>query len=243
MGLAALITGGTRGIGYAVAESLLANGYNVILTYSTDDNNALAVQSSLALKFPSVKTDILKADISDLQSIDVISDYIRSNDIFLNALILNAGITDRSSFSEMDMEGWKRVFDANVHFPVFLIQKLLLRFSEGASIVCTGSTMAVFPHSVSLAYGVTKSSIHSVVKNLVKFLSPLKIRINAVAPGFVDTEWQKTKPADIKASINSKIALDRFCEPEELAEVYLMLVKNSYINGEIVSVDGGYSYK
>lgn len=243
MSLHALITGGTRGIGFAVAESLLANGYNVILTYSTDEQNALAVQQKLNQKFPQTNTDVLKADISNLQSIEVISDYLISQNIFLNALILNAGITDRSSFEEMEIENWKRVFDANVHFPVFLIQKLLPRFTEGASIVCTGSTMAVFPHSVSLAYGVTKSSVHSLVKNLVKFLSPLKIRINAVAPGFVDTEWQKTKPAEIKASINSKIALGRFCGPEELAEVYLMLVKNDYLNGEIISVDGGYSYK
>ena len=67
--------------------------------------------------------------------------------------------------------------------------------------------------------------------------------VNAVAPGFVDTEWQKTKPAEIRRNIENKVSLGRFCDPEELAEVYRMLVENSYLNGEVIVVDGGYSYK
>jgi 3-oxoacyl-[acyl-carrier protein] reductase len=143
----------------------------------------------------------------------------------------------------MEMTTWMTVFNANVHFPVFLIQKIFPKFSAGASVIFTGSAMGIHPHSVSLVYGVTKSTIHALVKNLVKFLSPYHIRVNAVAPGFVDTEWQKTKPIEVKNSINSKIALGRFCNPVELAEVYFLLIDNRYLNGEIVVVDGGYSYK
>lgn len=238
----ALVTGGTRGIGYAVAELLIQNGFNVIITYSADSENAKKAVSQLETKSTLTATAV-RADISDLSSIGIISDYLHNQNIKLDALILNAGLTDRSSFTDIGIDAWQKVFTANVHYPLFLIQKLIPQFNANASVVCTGSTMAVFPHSVSLAYGVTKSAVHAMVKNLVKFLSPLDIRINAVAPGFVDTEWQKTKPAEIKASINSKIALGRFCEPSELAEIYLMLVQNAYLNGEIISVDGGYSYK
>ena len=103
--------------------------------------------------------------------------------------------------------------------------------------------MGIQPHSVSLAYGVTKSAVHALVKNMVKFLTPYELRVNAVAPGFVDTEWQKAKPAEIRKSIENKVSLGRFCDPEELAEVYKMLIENSYFNGEVVVVDGGYSYK
>ena len=77
----------------------------------------------------------------------------------------------------------------------------------------------------------------------MKFLSPKGIRVNAVAPGFVDTEWQKTKPAEIRRNIENKISLGRFCDPAELAEVYKLLIENSYLTGEILVVDGGYSYK
>jgi 3-oxoacyl-[acyl-carrier protein] reductase len=111
------------------------------------------------------------------------------------------------------------------------------------SVTFTGSLMGIEPHSVSLAYGVSKSAVHALVKNLVKFLLPYDIRVNAVAPGFVDTDWQKTKPVEIRKSIESKIAVGRFCAPEEIAEVFLMLIENHYFNGEIVVVDGGYLYK
>jgi 3-oxoacyl-[acyl-carrier protein] reductase len=103
--------------------------------------------------------------------------------------------------------------------------------------------MGIYPHSVSLAYGVTKSAVHALVKNLVKFLAPYGIRVNGVAPGFVDTEWQKEKPLEIRRSIEGKVSLGRFCEPEEIAEVYKMVIGNSYLTGEIIVVDGGYSYK
>lgn len=238
----ALITGGTKGIGLAVAEKLLQNGFDVILTYAADTQNADKVQAELSQKY-TAKISILRADCSDLDSIDLINSFLSTHNITLDSLILNAGMTDRSNFQNMEITTWMKVFNANVHFPVFLIQKIVGRFSVDASVVFTGSAMGIHPHSVSLAYGVTKATIHALVKNLVKFLSPYNIRINAVAPGFVDTEWQKTKPIEVKNSINSKIALGRFCNPAELAEVYFLLIDNHYLNGEIVVVDGGYSYK
>jgi Dehydrogenases with different specificities (related to short-chain alcohol dehydrogenases) len=103
--------------------------------------------------------------------------------------------------------------------------------------------MGIQPHSVSLAYGVTKASVHALVRNLVKFFTDKQIRVNAVAPGFVDTEWQKTKPAEIRENITRKVAAGRFCTPEELTDVYMMLIGNQYMNGEIVVCDGGYSYR
>ena len=74
-------------------------------------------------------------------------------------------------------------------------------------------------------------------------MAPYKIRVNAIAPGFVDTDWQKTKPAEIRRNIENKIALERFCDPDELAEIYKLIVENNYLNGEIITVSGGYSYK
>ena len=161
----------------------------------------------------------------------------------LDAVIFNAGLTCRDSFEDLDIVEWERVFFANVHFPVFLLQRIVGLINKGGSIVFTGSLMGIQPHSVSLVYGVTKSAVHALVKNMVKFLVPYELRVNAVAPGFVDTEWQKTKPAEIRHNIENKVSLGRFCDPEELAEVYRMLVENSYFNGEVIVVDGGYSYK
>ena len=129
-----------------------------------------------------------------------------------------------------------------MHFPVFLLQRIVERI-RGGSVVFTGSLMGIEPHATSLAYGVTKAAVHALAKNLVKFLTPYGIRVNAVAPGFVDSEWQKDKPAEIRRNIEQKLALGRFCRPEEVADIYKMLIENPCFDGEIVVAGGGYAYK
>lgn len=237
-----LITGGTKGIGKAVATALAQSGYDLILTYASDEATALQVRDELQQNH-STQVEVLAADITSPEAVDIIDNYLRQHNIQLYSLIFNAGITSRVPFEEIEQADWERVFYANVHFPVFMMQRVVDNMATGGNILFTGSLMGVYPHSVSLAYGVTKSAVHALVKNMVKFLAPYKIRVNAIAPGFIDTEWQKTKPAEIRRSIENKIALERFCEPAELAQVYQLIVENSYLNGEIITVSGGYSYK
>ena len=141
------------------------------------------------------------------------------------------------------MAEWDRVFFANIHFPIFLLQKIVGRINKGGSIVFTGSLMGIQPHSVSFGVWSDEKCRSCVGQKYGEVPVPYELRVNAVAPGFVDTEWQKTKPAEIRRNIENKVSLGRFCDPDELAEVYKMLVENSYFNGEVVVVDGGYSYK
>ncbi|MDR1223418.1 MAG: SDR family oxidoreductase [Tannerella sp.] len=238
----ALITGGTKGIGRSIAQCLGKAGYSLILTYGTDTDTARKACEDLRNE---CNTDAvaLQADSSGKEAIDIVARYILDRAIKPDVLVFNAGLTSRDSFQNMKYDDWERVFFANVHFPVFLLQRLLGEINRGGSVIFTGSLMGILPHATSLSYGVTKASVHALVKNLVKFLSPYGIRVNAVAPGFADTGWQKNKPPEIRRSIEGKIALGRFCDPDELSDVYRLLVENSYINGEIIVADGGYAYK
>ena len=239
----ALITGGTKGIGYSVAKCLGKMGYDMLLTtINTDMLSAQRTCNELRNDF-NIDVIAIEADISDREAINIVSDYINDHNIRLDVIVFNAGVTCRDRFEELKLDDWERIFYANVHYPVFLLQRLLPKINHGGSVIFTGSLMGILPHAQSLSYGVTKAAVHALVKNLVKFLAPYQIRVNAVAPGFVDTGWQKNKPAEIRKNIEHKIALGRFCDPDELAGIYQLLVENTYINGEIIIADGGYAYQ
>lgn len=236
----ALITGGTKGIGLAVAHRMAGDGYDLIITSNEFEINEPIIE---ICKSFGKSINLIESDITHPESIDNIIEYLFYNNLKLDALVLNAAITYRADFEEMKIDDWKTTFDANIHYPVFLMQQILPYLNKKSSIVFTGSLMAIQPHSISLAYGVTKSAVHAIVKNMVKFLQPYEIRINCVAPGFVDTEWQKNKPAEIRKNIENKLASKRFCSPEELTDAYMFLINNNYVNGEIIVIDGAYSYK
>ena len=133
-----LITGGTKGIGKAVASCLGKAGYNLILTYASDQAAAEEVRSELVGRFD-IQVSILRADISDRNTIGVIDSFLEENRLRLDGLVFNAGMTCRDPFEELSFEDWERVFFANIHFPVFLLQKIVGRINKGGSIVFTGS--------------------------------------------------------------------------------------------------------
>ncbi|MDR2497945.1 MAG: SDR family oxidoreductase [Tannerellaceae bacterium] len=239
-----LITGGTKGIGLAVARVMARSGYDLLLTYWADEPAALKARRELSEGF-AVEVALLRADVGEKESVGRITGALREMQWTIDALIFNAGLTYRCPFEAIRMEEWERVFFGNVHFPVFLLQQMLGEelLRRGGSVVFTGSAMGEHPHAASLAYGVGKSAVHALTKNLVKFLAPYNIRVNAIAPGFVDTDWQKSKKEELRASIAAKISLQRFCRPEEIAELYLLAIEHSYLNGSVISADGGYSFR
>lgn len=103
--------------------------------------------------------------------------------------------------------------------------------------------MAIEPHATSLPYAVTKAALHAMAKNLVKDFEGTGTTVNVIAPGFVETDWQKNKPQEIRERICTKTAVHRFATIEEIADTALFLLRNPFVNGAVIEVSGGYCYK
>ncbi len=236
----AYVTGSTRGIGKAIGCRLLDEGYFVVFNYCNSDAEAKALEQELKTKY-NAQFCIVKSDLSDLGVVDDVIKQLIDISPKYDIVVFNAGLTNRNEFGQIKEEDWLKVFNANLNVPFFLMQGLLPYLNDKANIVYIGSMLGNIPHSVSIPYGVSKSAVHALVKNMVKFLSPQKIRINAIAPGFVDTDWQKDKPEWLREKLKGKIALGRFATEAEVANLCFSIVENEYLTGQVIQLDGGYN--
>ena len=157
-------------------------------------------------------------------------------------LINNVGISTYAKYEDYTFNEWTKIVNTNLSVPVFLVKELRPIMSEGGSILFTGSYAGQQAYSSSLVYGVTKSAIHFLTKSLVKELEPKQIRVNAIAPGFIETSWHKNRTPESYERINRKIALHRFGEISEVADMAYEVLKNGYMNGSVVDIHGGYDY-
>lgn len=237
-----LVTGGTKGIGKAIVLKYLHQGCYAIITYSSDDETAELFQRELDVNYKD-KYEIIKADLSKIEEVKIMCNIIRCKYRKIDYLILNAGATNRNSFSDMTIDEWNYVINVNLTMPFFIVQSLVDCIIKGGSILFIGAVMGIYPHVISIPYAVSKAGVHMLSRQLVKHLAPYKITVNTIAPGFVDTPWQKSKPLEQRIRIENKIALKRFALPEEIAQLCWDISQNAYINGSLLEIDGGYCYE
>lgn len=237
-----LVTGGTKGIGKAIVLKYLHQGCYAIITYSSDDETAELFQRELDVNYKD-KYEIIKADLSKIEEVKIMCNIIRCKYRKIDYLILNAGATNRNSFSDMTIDEWNYVINVNLTMPFFIVQSLVDCIIKGGSILFIGAVMGIYPHAISIPYAVSKAGVHMLSRQLVKHLAPYKITVNTIAPGFVDTPWQKSKPLEQRIRIENKIALKRFALPEEISQLCWDISQNAYINGSLLEIDGGYCYE
>lgn len=236
----AIVTGGTKGIGLAVTKMLLQEGYVVTATYGHDSVAAENVRKELAAQ--GLPIEVVQAAQDGKAQMRALVEHMREKG-HVDCIICNAGITARGKLTDITDEAWERVMQVNVNSHMALIRDLYDVIAPNARIVFMGSIMGVLPHSVSMAYGVSKAAVIAMAKNMVKEFAGTGTTVNVIAPGFVETDWQKTKPEEIKRSICEKTAAGRFAEPEEVAEAVRFCVKNAFVNGSVIEITGGYCYK
>ena len=228
----AIVTGGTSGIGLGVAKMLLAKGYKVYATYVGPD-----FEENIENFEP------IKVDQSNREELYAFINRIKLECKNIDCIVCNAGLSIRKSFTETTDKDWDIMMEVAVNSHYILVRELYNLIPEGSRIIFTGSQMGLMPHAMVLSYGVTKAAVHALAKNLVKEFEGTGTTVNAIVPGFVETPWQKEKPEEIKQNIYRKTAIHRFATVDEVVDAYRFCIDNSFVNGSLIEVNGGYSYK
>jgi len=230
----ALVIGSTRGIGSQIGKDLLDKGYYVIFNYVNDDDSAMTLRTQL--RGYQGLFQIIKADMSNINQITTLIKDIDTLDV----IVLNAGATDRTPFGEITLSNWYNVFDTNLVIPFFLIQKLRERINKNGKIIFISSIAGCTTDSTSIAYGVSKGAIHVLVPYLAKEFADKKITVNAIAPGYIDTNWHLSKDNKQIERIEQKCLAKRLGTVKEVSKAVMSMVDNDFINGQIIRVDGGF---
>lgn len=236
----AIVTGGTKGIGLAVAKMLLREGYHVTITYASD--GVAAAKGFEELRAISPNVEMWRADQADKVAMRRFVEAMRLKES-VDCIVCNAGVTLRTPLSEITDEAWERTMQVNLNSSLYLIRDLYDLIPNNSRIIFIGSLMGVHPHGTSLAYGVSKAAVHALALNLVKCFEASGTTVNAIAPGFVETEWQATKPEQIRQNIYAKSAIKRFATTDEVADAVRFCINNAFVNGSVIEVSGGYSFK
>lgn len=241
-GKVAIVTGGTRGIGYAIVKKYLDNGATVVLCGSREETARNAVEKlkkeNASYKVEGRSINLTSPEDVEKQFQEVFEQYGR-----LDILVNNAGISAMESVYEYDPKDFANIIDLNVNAVFYCSQAAakLMRCQEGGGNIISTSSMVSFYGSTSgSGYPTSKFAVNGLTKSLARELAKDNIRVNAVAPGITNTDMVAVLPDEVIAPLIATIPIGRIGEPEEIADAFLFLASDmaSYITGAVIPVDG-----
>jgi 3-oxoacyl-[acyl-carrier protein] reductase len=242
-----LVTGASRGIGRATALALAEQGTHVLVHYGRSAREAKSLVSEIQTKGGSANA--ISTDLGIPSGAEQLAKQVRSIVDRLDVLVLNAGISKTVRVADYTVEDFDSLFATNVRSPFFMVQQLLPILSEGSNVIVIsslGARAVVGKPSVDnpsvLAYASTKGALETLVKNWAAILGPKGIRVNAVAPGVIDTDMSNfTKTEAGRDATLGMQALKRIGKPEDVADVVAFLASDAarWITGASIPVDGG----
>ena len=244
----ALVTGASRGIGRATAAALAEAGAHVLVHYGRSAQEAESLVSEIQRK--GGRANAISADLGGPGGAALLSEQVRSivGDR-LDVLVLNAGISKAARIADYTVDDFDNLFATNVRSPFFLVQQLLPIFGEGSNIIVISSAVARtvvgkpgLDNASILAYASTKGALETLVKNWAAILGQRGIRVNAVAPGVIDTDMSNFTKTEAGREVTLGMqALKRIGKPEDVADVVAFVAsdKARWITGASIPVDGG----
>ncbi|MFB1081144.1 3-oxoacyl-[acyl-carrier-protein] reductase [Jeotgalibacillus sp. JSM ZJ347] len=240
-GKTAVVTGASRGIGRSIAIELAKNGSNVVVNYS--GNEEKAKETAKEVEAAGAKALVFKADVSNADDVQAMLKETLSEFGSIDILVNNAGITKDNLLMRMKEDDWDQVMDINLK-SVFLTTKAAARpmmKQRKGKIINVSSIVGVMGNAGQANYVASKAGVIGLTKTSAKELAPRGINVNAVAPGFIETDMTGELAEDVQASMKQMIPLDRFGKPEDIAKAVIFLASDDsdYITGQTIHIDGG----
>ena len=240
-GRVAIVTGGGRGLGRAIASRLAAEGANLVISYRSNDS--AAEETAERVREAGVSCDLFKGDVSSPEEVEALFKGVGEACGRVDILINNAGITRDNLMMRMREEEFDEVLRTNLK-GTYLCTRAALRpmvRARWGRIVNVSSVVGLVGNAGQANYAASKAGIIGFTKSVAREVAQRGITVNAVAPGYVETELTASLPEKVKDQIRGQVPAGRFGEPEEVAEVVAFLVGEAagYVSGQTIAVDGG----
>lgn len=236
-----VVTGGTRGIGKAIVQTLARQGATVLFTYVSNDAKAQELESSLAKE--NLKAKGFKVDVKDFKQVDAWKEQILDQYSSIDILVNNAGIIRDKALAMMSVEEWSEVINTNLNGLFNVTKAFAVSFmkQKHGNIINISSLSGIIGIPRQTNYSASKGGMIAFSKALAKELAAFNVRVNVVAPGFITTDMTSSLKQEYLEHVMPQIPLARFGTSEEVANVVLFLAtdKSDYITGQVIRVDGG----
>ena len=237
----AIVTGGSRGIGYAIVKKFLENGATVILCASREDNARKAVDNLHSIN-PDWNVEGIAPNLSDYDNVKSHFDDIIKKHGRIDILVNNAGSSSSEPFTSYTADSFNKIMDLNIN-AVFNCTRAVVEHMQAnhrGNIINTSSMVSKYGQPAGVAYPTSKFALNGMTISLARELGPQGIRVNAVAPGITNTDMMQAVPKEVIEPLIKQIPLRRIAEPEDIANAFLFLASDmsSYITGHVLNVDG-----
>jgi len=235
-----LVTGASRGIGNNVAKKL-AHENIVIANYNKSKEKAISLKEEL--KKDNINIDIIKADVSNRKEVKEMVNQIIDKYGKIDVLINNAGISQYKLFTDITDDEWEEVMSVNLKSNFIVTQEVVKNMisNKKGLIINISSIWGVTGAAMEVAYSTSKAGIIGLTKSLAKELGPSNIRVNAIAPGMIDTAMNSKFSDEEINDIKEEIPLEKIGKPEEISKCIEWLLEDNYTTGQVISINGGWN--
>lgn len=238
---AAIVTGGSRGIGENIVKQLALDNYNVVLNYNKSEENAKIIQNELLRK--GKRIEIFKADVTKREDVKKLMEFCLEKFNKIDILINSAGISQSKIFNDITDEDWNIMLHTNLTSVFYTIQEALPNMikNKNGCIINISSIWGITGGACEVHYSAAKAGLDGMTKALAKELGPSNIRVNSIAPGIIETDMNSNLTQDELEDIIEEIPLERIGCPHSITRCVKWLVEDDYTTGQIISVNGGWA--